>query len=151
MAKKFYSGKLAHVQVVISCQYSAAQLCTREDTLAHYLGALYLDDIMSQNELTTVKITLVLKLPWQSVDESLSECRRRISMISLCIIFRRQTGIIFVPEIVVFDVFSVEIDVFCVESKQWRHFVVGQKRKVVIVCRCSTGVSIGDGNVPETK
>ena len=47
-----YSDKLAHVQVVINCQYSIAQMCTREDTLAQYLGALYLDDVMSHNWLT---------------------------------------------------------------------------------------------------
>ena len=28
-----YSNKLAHVQVVINCRYSVAQMCTREDTL----------------------------------------------------------------------------------------------------------------------
>ena len=38
-----YSDKLAHVQ----------QLCACEDPLAHYLGARYLGDFMSQNELTT--------------------------------------------------------------------------------------------------
>ena len=26
-----YSDKLAHVQVVTNCQYSVAQMCTRED------------------------------------------------------------------------------------------------------------------------
>ena len=31
-----YSDMLAHVQVVINCQYSIAQLCTRENTLAVY-------------------------------------------------------------------------------------------------------------------
>ena len=45
--------QLAQLQVVINCQYSVAQMCTREDTLAHYLGAPYLDDVISQNELTT--------------------------------------------------------------------------------------------------
>ena len=48
-----YSDKLAHVQVVINCRYSFAQLCACEDPLAHYLGARYLGDFMSQNELTT--------------------------------------------------------------------------------------------------
>ena len=33
-----YSDKLAQAQVAINCQYSVAQMCTREDTLAHYLG-----------------------------------------------------------------------------------------------------------------
>ena len=47
-------SKLAHLQVVINCQYIVAQMCTSEDTLAHYLGVPYLDDIMSQNELTTL-------------------------------------------------------------------------------------------------
>ena len=44
-----YSEKLAHVQVVINCQYFVAQLCTREDKLAHKLGARYIDDVMSYN------------------------------------------------------------------------------------------------------
>ena len=48
-----YSDKLAHVKVVINYQYSIAQMCTRVDTLTHYLGAPYLDDLMSHNELTT--------------------------------------------------------------------------------------------------
>ena len=48
-----YSDKLAHVQVVINCQYSVAQMCTREDTLTHNLGALYIADVMSYNMLTT--------------------------------------------------------------------------------------------------
>ena len=34
---------LAHIQVVINCQYSVAQMCTREDMLAHYLGAPFFD------------------------------------------------------------------------------------------------------------
>ena len=34
-----YSDKLAHVQVIISCRYSVAQLCTREDRLAYKSGA----------------------------------------------------------------------------------------------------------------
>ena len=49
-----YSNKLAHVQVIINCQYSVAQMCTCEDTLAHILGALENDDVMSHNELTTM-------------------------------------------------------------------------------------------------
>ena len=48
-----YLDKFAHVQVVINCPYSIAQMCTREDTLAHDLGALYFDDVMSYNSLTT--------------------------------------------------------------------------------------------------
>ena len=38
---------------VINCQYSLAQMCTREDTLAWCLGAPSMDDVMSHNELTT--------------------------------------------------------------------------------------------------
>ena len=49
-----YLDKLAHIQVVINCRYSIAQMCTREDTLARYLGESSLDDIMSHNELTTI-------------------------------------------------------------------------------------------------
>ena len=45
-----YLDKLAHIQVVINCRFSIAQLCTREDTLAHNLGALYFDDVMSYSD-----------------------------------------------------------------------------------------------------
>ena len=48
-----YSDKLAHVQILINCRYSVAQMCTCEDTLAHILGAPYFDNIMSYNSLTT--------------------------------------------------------------------------------------------------
>ena len=48
-----YSDKLAHAQVIINCQNSVAQLCTREDGLAYILGAPSIDDIMSYNLLTT--------------------------------------------------------------------------------------------------
>ena len=34
-------------------QYSIAQMCTREDTRAHKIGLLYVDDVMSYNWLTT--------------------------------------------------------------------------------------------------
>ena len=51
-----YLDKLAHVQVVINCWFSVAQLCTREDMLAHILGALYIDDVMSYDSLTTENI-----------------------------------------------------------------------------------------------
>ena len=47
---------------VISCQYSVAQMCTREATLALKLGAPYFDDVMSYNSLTTlVKNINILK------------------------------------------------------------------------------------------
>ena len=36
-----YPDKLAHVQVVINCRYSVAQMYTHEDTLVHYLGAVF--------------------------------------------------------------------------------------------------------------
>ena len=49
-----YSGKLTHVQVVIKCQYSVAQMCTCKDMLAPILGTPYIDDVMSHNELTTI-------------------------------------------------------------------------------------------------
>ena len=48
-----YPDKLAHVQVVINCQYSVAQMCTREDALAHNLDTQSIDDVMSYNSLTT--------------------------------------------------------------------------------------------------
>ena len=44
-----YSDKLAHIQVVVNFRYSGAQMCTREDTLAHYLGAPFIDDVMRHN------------------------------------------------------------------------------------------------------
>ena len=58
-----YSDKLAHLQVVINCLYSIAQMCTWEDTHAHLFMCNILDYIMSQNELTTDSFTyLDLKL-----------------------------------------------------------------------------------------
>ena len=55
-----YSDKLAHIQVVINCQYYVAQMCTREDTLSHYLGAPSIDDVMRHNTLITVVFTKVV-------------------------------------------------------------------------------------------
>ena len=56
-----HSDKLAHVQVVINCWYSIAQICTREDMLALYLGAPFIDDGMRHNTLITILIlTLIL-------------------------------------------------------------------------------------------
>ena len=49
-----YSDKLAHIQVVINYQYSVAQMCTPEDTLAHYLGAPSIDDVVRHNKLITL-------------------------------------------------------------------------------------------------
>ena len=40
-----YLDKLAHVQVI---------WCTLEDTVAHYLGALFIDDVMRHNTLITI-------------------------------------------------------------------------------------------------
>ena len=54
----FGQVKLAHLQIVINCQYSVAQLCTHEDTLAHTLGEAYFDDVISHNSLTT--LTLII-------------------------------------------------------------------------------------------
>ena len=48
-----YLGKLAHVQVDINCQYSVAQMCTWEDTLADSLGAPFIGDVMRHNMLIT--------------------------------------------------------------------------------------------------
>ena len=61
-----YSNKLSHVQVVINCPYSVAHLCTREDTLAHNLGALYFDDVMSYNSLTTGGYCIIQMVVWLS-------------------------------------------------------------------------------------
>ena len=56
--------KLAHIQAVLNCRYSVEQMCTREDTLAQFLGALYLEDVMNQNELTTVDIKTLYGEDW---------------------------------------------------------------------------------------
>ena len=49
-----YWDRLAHVQVVINCQYSVAQMCTREDTHTCLFTRAVLDEVMSQNEPTTI-------------------------------------------------------------------------------------------------
>ena len=49
-----YSDKFAHVQVIINCRYSVAQMCILKDMLAQQLGVPCLDDVMSHNELTTI-------------------------------------------------------------------------------------------------
>ena len=41
--------QVAHLQVIINCQYSIAQMCTLEDLLAHYLGAPSIDDVIRQD------------------------------------------------------------------------------------------------------
>ena len=56
-----YLDKLANVQVVINCQYSVEQICTREDARAHNSGAPYFEDVMSYNSLTTY---------WKKSDQS---------------------------------------------------------------------------------
>ena len=53
-----YSDKLAHLQVVINCQYSFAQMCTSKDSPTHYLGTPYFDDVMRYNKLITVLFCL---------------------------------------------------------------------------------------------
>ena len=50
---RVYLDKLAHIQVVINCWYSVAQLCTNDDGLAYILGAPSIDDVMRYNLLTT--------------------------------------------------------------------------------------------------
>ena len=47
-----YSDKLAYEQVVINRRYFDAPTSTSEEILARYLSAP-LDDVMSENELTT--------------------------------------------------------------------------------------------------
>ena len=53
MSPVSYSDKLAHILIVINCRYSIAKMCTCKDTLAHYLGAPFIDDIMRYNTLVT--------------------------------------------------------------------------------------------------
>ena len=48
-----YSDKSAHVQVVINCRYSIAQMCSWEDIHDRLFMRAVVDDIMSQNELET--------------------------------------------------------------------------------------------------
>ena len=57
-----YSDKLAHVQVVINSPYSVEQMCTREDTLAHNLGAPYIDDVMSYYGKYISKVRIIVSL-----------------------------------------------------------------------------------------
>ena len=38
---------------------SIAKMCTREDKLAHYLGAPFIDDVMRHNTLITLALTLL--------------------------------------------------------------------------------------------
>ena len=61
-----YSDKLAHLQVVINCLYSVAQMCTREDTLDHYLSAPFIDDVMRHNKLITLIFSSVYE--WNKFD-----------------------------------------------------------------------------------
>ena len=51
----------------INFQYSVAQLCTCEDTLAHNLGALYFGDFMSYNSLTTQLMINFLPFEYQKI------------------------------------------------------------------------------------
>ena len=57
--KSSYWNKLAHTQVVINYIYSVAQMCTREDTLAHNSGALYIDDVM-RYELESCQLPIII-------------------------------------------------------------------------------------------
>ena len=50
MKAALYSDK---IQVIINCPYSVAQMCTRKDKLAHFLGAPFIDDVMRHNTLIT--------------------------------------------------------------------------------------------------
>ena len=48
-----YSDKFVHVQVVINCRYSVAQMCTREDIHTCFFMCAVLNDAMRQSKLTT--------------------------------------------------------------------------------------------------
>ena len=64
-----YSDKLTHVQVVISCPYSVAQMCTREDALAHNFGTPCIDDSLTTSIAPHVIVWflgLVEVLGWKS-------------------------------------------------------------------------------------
>ena len=56
-----YWEKLVQAQVVINCSYSIAHLWTSEATLAHNLGELYFDDVMSYNSLTTSTLNILFQ------------------------------------------------------------------------------------------
>ena len=49
-----YFNKLAHIQVLINCRYSVAQMHTWEDIHARLFTRAVVDEVMSQSELTTV-------------------------------------------------------------------------------------------------
>ena len=50
---RVYLDKLAHLQVVINCRYSIAQICTLEDIQVRLFTRAILGDVMSPNEFTT--------------------------------------------------------------------------------------------------
>ena len=52
-----YSDKLAHVQAVINCRYSVAQMCTWEDTHAHLF--MFTSGELSLNRVDLRALTLV--------------------------------------------------------------------------------------------
>ena len=54
-----YSDKLAHVQVIIDCRYSIAQMCTPEDMLARYLGVPFIDDVIRHNTIISHYLTVL--------------------------------------------------------------------------------------------
>ena len=41
---------------VVNPGFTSAQMCTCEDTLAQYLGTLYLDDVMSHNNIFSASV-----------------------------------------------------------------------------------------------
>ena len=45
---------------------STAQMSTREDMLAQNLGAPYIDDVMSHNELKTILLTSLIPLEFDT-------------------------------------------------------------------------------------
>ena len=62
-----YSDKLTHVQVVITCRYSLAQLCIQEDIHTRLFRRSVLDDIMSQNEQTTMIMSIWVTASYQTL------------------------------------------------------------------------------------
>ena len=54
--KQVFTRLKAQIQVKNNCWYSVAQMCNWEDTHARLFTRAVLDDVMSQNELTTIRM-----------------------------------------------------------------------------------------------
>ena len=80
-----YLDKLAHVQVIINCQYSIAQMCTHEDTLPQNLGAPYFDDVKSYNSLTTLLFLFLQELDMVVSVKEATHSRLQVTLFSILV------------------------------------------------------------------